>query len=664
MNLSELKQQVDLEKFVVYHKYSIRKDKTTKKWPAYTNGNETIFIHDAGDIKLYFKPDGDRGTVVDFCLNRPELLQNFSGTPIEKVKQLLHQFLHIPQETIIIENRIQPFEEHQPFSIPKNHSFEYISDCNFQHLTYLKSRGINDSTLRSPCFKNYGLFYNKEYGYINIAFPIYNTKGKIEGLDIRNFNIKLFARDSNKSECIWISNFNFPKHISIGESPIDMMSLHQIHYPGDKNHQYIATEGNLTIGQLKFICKLIKHWNKKNSNLQINLAFDSDLAGSFYTSKILLSLMENRAMWPMYSNADQKKYENITNMEFIGKVTQNPNIKTILHVGKYHLIYKHDIDTLRFISHTAIQCLSDLKIKYLIPKAKDWNDDLQTQLTRAPNITETNTINIINTTILKSKTMEKFNVNELPLDIFAKMGLDFEKMQKNANTMYRLLNGKRSELTKTFVSDPYGRQREEWSKFRLYRDPTDQVIKVYIEYAQPRLTFDKYFHNLRMSEEQEQLIRQFGELGEPVILQINNKPIECLVGADKQLNTLQYTPTNCVFIPDRHYNINFDDADKNIMKYGGCLLKEDVQKGNLPPAAKVIFYSNTYDGVISVTPTPELLERIRQQEEKRNSLQKSEKTTEKEEICTEEKVRENIAATVKATPTNTKNTTTGIKTHK
>lgn len=370
MSFDDLKQQIDLEQFLLSHGYGIRKEKNCRNWRAYTDGSETIFVHDHNNIKLYFKPDGDRGSVIDFCLNRPELVGKFDGNLKQKVRAFLNLYLNHSDRPVLQEKYII---ERKPFSVPSN--FEYRQNRSGKEFEYLRSRHISNKTLNDPTFSNIGIF-ESDQGYTNIAFPIYHD-GQICGLDLRNYKFKSFAPNSEKSHGLWLSNFNEQiNEIIIGESPIDLLSYHQLKRQERTGILYIATCGTLTLMGLNAILAIADAKSVVHP-VKIRLTFDRDQAGLIFTNQTLISFLEGKGMYPTMQGKDFRRYFNLKNTDFIDKVKTLPDV-TVNRDSNIHftIIYKNKMETIHRVNEIALKCI-DKDITIDLPLSKDFNEDLK-----------------------------------------------------------------------------------------------------------------------------------------------------------------------------------------------------------------------------------------------------------------------------------------------
>ena len=95
MELQDLKKSIDLEGFISEYGYQKNKFKSSKNIPVYENGNERLIIRQGNDCKIYYVAGSDeKGTVIDFVKNRPNLLKNCPAKNIfEQIKLFLNQYV-------------------------------------------------------------------------------------------------------------------------------------------------------------------------------------------------------------------------------------------------------------------------------------------------------------------------------------------------------------------------------------------------------------------------------------------------------------------------------------------------------------------------------------------------------------------------------------------
>ncbi len=175
--------------------------------------------------------------------------------------------------------------------------------------SFLLQRGLSKETVFSSEFK--GFIYNSTHTvretnktYVNIAFPMVSDKSisgyeilndQATGFDVRNTGIKSTIND--KGSALWKSYFDVRKPVDkvvFSESPIDAMSYHELNAQKGKNTLYLSSCGSLQDSQISLIAKFFSHDNElihsafKNASLVV--ANDKDLAGGFFTNKMLSQL--------------------------------------------------------------------------------------------------------------------------------------------------------------------------------------------------------------------------------------------------------------------------------------------------------------------------------------------------------------------------------------
>ena len=377
MDLKYLKEQIDLENFILSLGYSLSKQKSTRRTHVYTNGNEHIIVNQKGRIKLYFCSEGaDRGTIVDFLYHRPTLLISSEGNIYKRIADTLQTFMQLPTATLPLMLDYNTKSRFNPL--------EYIS--NKQRFTrefnLLRVRGISDTTLHSGVFENIGLCTNGDH-FTNIAFPMYNKEQELVGLDLRNFNYKNFASGTDKTHSLWLSNFIANvEEIVIAESPIDLLSFHQLFRAGKDNILYVSTGGILLSGQIAHILYLIHQKQQINPQLIFTNAFDNDLPGQLFTSRLLVSMIEDKPLCSSNESQTEKKFSKLQNNNF-KEILQSTNIvRVISQKNTYDFIFKINTSSLDQLNSLLVTCIKSPKIIIRKPVRKDFNEDLQSSCNR------------------------------------------------------------------------------------------------------------------------------------------------------------------------------------------------------------------------------------------------------------------------------------------
>ncbi len=368
MNYSELKYNVDLEGFLIDHGYTIKKEKSSRRSRVYTNGSEHIIVTQKNRIKLYFCAENsvDRGSIIDFLYYRPEFLVSQETNMHTRIVNTLLGYLDRPCRTI--PGNIDNYGNKVTFDP------EQYTQCEqrfIDEFRYLRYRGISDKTLHSDVMENIGLSTNLHY--TNIAFPLYNEEKKLVGLDLRNFNYRRFAAGTDKSHALWLSNFGIPEEVVIAESPIDLLSFHQLLRTNDDKILYISTGGVLLNGQIQHLLRLIQ----ENNCITLTIAFDNDIHGKLYTNKLLVALTEGKVQTPVHVSCMEKRYCNLHDKQLREVLNNNVNIRVEYRELGYDLVFRNEEADIDRFNAALLVCINQPITKIQTPILKDFNEDLQ-----------------------------------------------------------------------------------------------------------------------------------------------------------------------------------------------------------------------------------------------------------------------------------------------
>lgn len=638
MTLKELKQQIDLEEFITANGYYRRRDKWTAKWPVYTNGNETIVIKlpKSQPYKTYKKTNGDYGSIIDFCIGRPELLQGYTGTPQQRTYQFLRDYCP--------KNRIVP---HQPADrvtidyIFDPAMYKAVTDRTTPIFNYLRKRGITTPTLGSPVFSNIGIFtYTDKFKQVhkNIGFPLYNMDGKIVGAEQHNFGYKKMAPGSDKSNGIWLSN-HLPAvdEIVIGEAAIDLLSYHQLFNQNESNVLYISTSGSLTTSELKNILLIIHKMYVANVYLKVTTAFDNDKTGIGYTNKLLLSLLEGKIIFPLNHEKIYQKYEPLTSLRLKHAIEDLTDFRLLDRGNYYTLICPAGETSLKQLNQVIENCINTVWTHIACPQLKDFNEDLQKQRQTTCEISET--IKSIHSNKkdsnkqLKFQNMAKISKEQFPVDILEKMGFNVEKLLANEKLCNAIGYGERVGPFNINVTDIFQKRQQVPAKIRLTMK--NEIPHFIVEYASAYLNLKKPFWNKNFSEEEQKFLMKYKELGKIVELSINGKTIPGLIGIDEDLNIPHFTPLSAVRVHDHYLEQNIDGKESMILKKGGMVYKENFTDPVTGETFNsVLYWSSTKDKIGFHTPTADLLQLCRKYDEQ----------------MTQELIKSNIANQIEQNP--------------
>ncbi len=298
LDFAQLKEMVSVIDVAKHLGYSDRtqwaRSKRSVRNPCYESPNgDKIIITNPTDYsrQVYRNPydSSDYGDVISFVGKRlkldakgiTEYLTNFNKN-VPVIKQ---------QEQKKIDINSKEFQSHY-------FKLSVLSGANHH---YLLRRKLSDETLYSPAFKDVfkdvqipifaeGKFVkHSDRRYIGVTYhtDIYSP---VSGIDYRNSEVKKFGITSQKSVSIGFSNIPAViKNIKIAESPIDAASHYQLN-PENNETLYIFTGGNLSLGQLMAIDKVI---NSQPNEVHTTLLFDKDVAGAIYDLNFLCHRLEN-----------------------------------------------------------------------------------------------------------------------------------------------------------------------------------------------------------------------------------------------------------------------------------------------------------------------------------------------------------------------------------
>lgn len=605
MTPKELKESIDLEEFLLGNGYSIAK-KSTSKWPVYTNGNETLVINTKKLIKTYSITNGDRGTIIDFCMNRPEYLTGRTGSPLIQTLNFLEDY-YARNNGTISHRKILSVQKVNAIFRPD--LFEKSIDKTNKIFNYLRERGILTSTLTSPIFQNIGTYKHiDKYKrvFTNIGFPLYDQECNIVGMDLRNFDYKGMEAGSDKFNGIWLSNhFDWVNEIVIGESPIDLLSYHQLFNGKENAVLYISISGNLTIGELTNILSVINTLYSKNEKLKVKTAFDNDIDGLAYTTKVLIALVEQKVIFPEYHKKGYQKYSHLTSTKIRNSISGSTALKLIDLANYFEVIYPFTKKNLINLNQIIANCNDLFNVSVVYPKRKDFNEDLLegeklSSRSKMKNYEKSN-INPLNCMY-----MEHFPVDKFPKDDINKLGLNFEKLIQNEQFIKAFGSGESVGPFNVSVTDVFGKTRYVPAKIRLV--PKEPIANVFVEYASAYLNLKKLW-NLNFSEDEQKFLYKYKELGKLAEIEINGKTLKGLVGIDEQLNILRFTPQAALKVYNKYLGVGLDPIDTLIIREGGMVYKEnftDSKTGEL--FNSVLYWSSTHWRVRFHSPTADLLD--------------------------------------------------------
>ena len=390
MELQELKQHIDLETFLVDQGYSRNKEKSTRNIPVYENEHEKLVVRQGNDCKTYYVIESEeKGTIIDFLKNRPDLLTKFPAKNIfESIKGFLNHYSGTGIHICASNNITPPIVSFNPdlFFVLRD------KDINKRCFYYLAKRHIKQATLLSEIFNNTGLVKikgkNENYFY-NLEFPLFDNSGTIKAIDYRFIgldgkNYKMFVEGSNKKDSIGISSNKRTniKELILVESPIDAMSHYQAHRNNQQDVQYIYFDGTITKGQIKTFLE----YKALLTSPIITLAFDNDIAerptGQLYTASILCSILVQEPVMSIFeSNQNYALVTNAIHHEKLSSISHQIPQSTLSIIGhELRFSFPREKQIINRINHVLTRILPFTRIEQSF--LKDWNDDLRMYLSR------------------------------------------------------------------------------------------------------------------------------------------------------------------------------------------------------------------------------------------------------------------------------------------
>lgn len=233
-------------------------------------------------LQMYFNRNGgnDRGNLIEFVKQRinefnPTTQSNNIFAQINSVlANMVGREFNVKHADIVKQIEKAEFKK-------EDYNLKPLNINEHKEVVFLQKRGLDIATIKefAPDIQ-----INQNGNFSNIAFPLKNENNQIVGLDIRNFNFKGLAKGGEKEFWTHLKGEN-PRNIVLGESPIDLMSYHQLaSKSGSKLEDtlFISTGGGFSTEKMR---SLLEKYPLKEHNY--TLAFDNDLQGNIYDIKFL-----------------------------------------------------------------------------------------------------------------------------------------------------------------------------------------------------------------------------------------------------------------------------------------------------------------------------------------------------------------------------------------
>lgn len=233
-DFEQLKHEIDLPSYASALGYKLDNKKSTQSSLVMLSDGDKVVISRKNGVWVYFSvyDDGDNGTIIDFVKNRTrktlfEIVVHLSRWIGVSLQPSTHCHTRLKRDPQYDPDRIQNiFKRCIPIS---SHP-------------YLERRGILSGILDT--YRLRGRVFQDVYG--NVVFPHWKF-GAVCGLELRNTDLKLFVRGSQK--LFWRSRaLQFDTTLILSESPIDALSYAILHPL--KNAFLVSTSGGLSPAQM------------------------------------------------------------------------------------------------------------------------------------------------------------------------------------------------------------------------------------------------------------------------------------------------------------------------------------------------------------------------------------------------------------------------------
>ena len=422
--LADYKQQIDLVQFLETEGFSKDRRKSTRRWPVLENaeGRKLIIGHNQRTKEyFYYNPEDsrDRGTIVDYVIGKLHI-----DTAAREGWQQLHEYLG--RYTGDLSHLVKSVDSQPPKEVTRSkamsHYFRLDPLTNTDYL--MEKRGLTVDTIGHRAF--IGKIFNKAFVskktgemVINTVFPMESEQG-ITAIMLKNDSPTGLVNGhtwGERLESIWVSNLpkgHQPKEMLICESPIDALSYHQLYPPREPyDRLYVATGGQPSSLQPLTVQRLIDRVKPE----QVLLAHDNDNSGIRFNIG-----WAGRLQLPGQTTeqADQRfsishnKHSNTLSIDVYGPPVEETQRRTHLEARQEQVLThlnrgytpdmnrataeaitlqgNHSLLTIHLPNHrpllTRIEKLAiewrGLTDKVVIkrPFAKDWNEEVQSQMTK------------------------------------------------------------------------------------------------------------------------------------------------------------------------------------------------------------------------------------------------------------------------------------------
>lgn len=281
-DLQRIKQEVNLLQHACSMGYELDKAKSTKQEVVLVKAGDRLLCRQSPTTNkwIYFSAvnDKDKGTIVDFMLNRGYSFEQIRGLSSAHLdKSILLKQASLPASPVY------DSATNQKIAATAMELFQPVAAA-----TYLQKRGIKDSI--SDAYKNLQV---NEY---EAVFELYRNVNK-QGEGALCSTIKYCLTRDGQSRHYFqkglprgVAVFTDENYASviITESPIDALSHKQQHE--DERSMYVCTCGNISHSVGEELFQILGHAQQEGK--EVVLAFDKDKAGERMRSQLGSYLQE------------------------------------------------------------------------------------------------------------------------------------------------------------------------------------------------------------------------------------------------------------------------------------------------------------------------------------------------------------------------------------
>jgi len=363
IDYKKVEKEISLVAFLKDNGYTVDTKKSSKTFLVMedkTDG-DTVVVTLKNSKEKWFEHHTRRSDgLIEFIKSRIQKFGGGSGNVWADVNRVLEKYMTNPTKTI--PEHVETKGEKQNFNIHKYKFLKPIYDY-----ILLKRRGLSVDFLQAAAFR--GKILNNTYnGQISTVFPIQDSTGKIQGLDIRvpaeivlnGEKIgKFIARDSDLSVSDWTSYIapGTPiNEIIVCESPIDALSYAQLRFKTAESFDKSLTQLKALNGSVReYTCGDIRAKIAKHPGMMLTLANDNDIGGMMHNINLLKGIFQ-------------------LNIELTRAKKDEPVHELRYNDERIHI--KNDAAEYHKFLDTVTATLANVRI-HRPPVRKDWNLELE-----------------------------------------------------------------------------------------------------------------------------------------------------------------------------------------------------------------------------------------------------------------------------------------------